>query len=479
MQLLPLFPATPLTAPTPDQSIFRAYDIRGIVETQLTPDLAESIGQAIGTQAHRAGETAIAVGADCRLSSPALTDALTRGLNNCGLEVIALGQTPSPLLYFATNYLQETHSGVVVTASHNPPEYNGFKIVLNGQSQGGKSIQQIYQRVLKGDFHRAASPGGTRSLDIAQDYMDNVCERVQLQRPLKVVVDAGNSVCGSIAPQLYRMLGCEVTELYCEPDGTFPNHPADPANPENLRDLQRAVLAEGADIGLAMDGDGDRLGVVTKQGDIVSPDRYLLLFVREILARRPGSSIIFDIKCSPVLEQCIEAYGGRPVVSPSGHSIIKAHMLEENACLAGELSGHIFFEDRWFGFDDGLYSGARLLEILAASEQTLSELLAAFPADISTRELEISVPEERKAQLAQRFVQMGAPGEGRVNLLDGIRVDSAESWGLLRASNTSPKLVCRFGGTTTEAMHARHLLFQQQLQAIDPSLQIPAPELFA
>ena len=461
-----------------DRRIFRAYDIRGLADTQIDGSLARRIGRAVALEAADQGEKALAVGADCRLSSPQITAAFTAGVCAAGLDVIELGAVPSPLVYFAASTLPETDSGVVVTASHNPPEYTGFKIVLKGEALSGADIARLYERVIADgeggdDAGDSAGEGEVRPCAIVDSYLADVTDRVRLERPLKVVLDAGNSVCGLIAPALFRRLGCEVIELFCEPDGRFPNHHPDPAKPENMRQLSEAVVANGADLGLGFDGDGDRLGAVTESGQVIEADRILLLFVSEILARTPGAAVIFDIKCSSVLRKHIEALGGRPVMTPSGHSLIRHYMVEEGASLAGEMSGHIFFADRWYGFDDALYSGARLLEIVASGWESLSQLLSRYPEAHNTPELDIEVPEEEKFDLMAKVLADLDLSGGESDHTDGLRLQFADGWGLIRASNTSARLTARFEGDSPAALARIHSQFKEALLAVDERLLLP------
>ena len=460
-----------------DPGIFRAYDIRGLVPDQIDANLAERLGLTLGDELKNAGETAAVIGADCRLTSPEIAAGLAEGLRNAGLDVIDLGKAPSPLVYFAARTLRQTDSAVVVTASHNPPQYNGFKIVCCGQPFGSEQLDALRQRLIEERKPATASRGELSRLDLLPTYLDDVASRIELKRPLKVVVDAGNSVSGLVAPDLYRRLGCEVTELFCEPDGLFPNHHPDPAKAENLSHLKQAVLDGGADLGLGFDGDGDRLGVVTDSGEIIESDRILLLFVEEILARRPGQTVIFDVKCSSLLPRHIASCGGRPLMSPSGHTLIKQAMARENACLGGEMSGHLFFADRWYGFDDAFYAGARLLEILADQSQPLSALLQRFPRGHNTPELEIPVPEAEKFALMDKVLSQCQFEGGRADYTDGLRVEFDDGWGLIRASNTSAKLTARFEGDDEQALERILERFRRQLLQLDERLQLPPWEV--
>lgn len=450
--------------------IFRAYDIRGIIGESLSADITYKIGQAIGSEAHERGQQKVIVARDGRLSGPELSAAMVKGLMASGREVIDVGRVPTPVLYFATQYLG-SGSGVMVTGSHNPPDYNGFKIMLRGETLHGDSIQVLRERIetsalLSGD-------GKVQTLDVVPSYVDRITSDVRLARPVKVVVDCGNGVTGEIAPQLLRALGCEVIELYCEIDGHFPNHHPDPGKPENLVALTRAVTEHQADVGVAFDGDGDRLGVVDSDGKIIWPDRVLMLLAMDVLSRNPGGQIIYDVKCSRDLERVISENGGEPLMWKTGHSFIKAKMQETGALLAGEMSGHIFFKERWFGFDDALYACARLLEILAADGQKSAAVFAQLPDGVSTPELNVLMAEGEHFRLMQRLLANARFGGARLITLDGLRVEFADGWGLVRASNTTPSLVLRFEADDAEALRRIQDEFRQQLLGLDPELDLP------
>jgi phosphomannomutase / phosphoglucomutase len=448
-------------------TIFRAYDIRGIVDETLTADIVTVIGRAIGSEAIERRVDSLCIGYDGRHSSPDLADALARGIMATGCNVIRVGAVPTPVLYFATHEL-DTGSGVMVTGSHNPANYNGLKIMLGGETLHGEAIQKLLQRIRTGDF--AIGQGSQSSEDVRRAYLDRIVGDIAVAAPLKVVLDAGNGIAGELAPLLIEELGCEVIPLYCEVDGSFPNHHPDPGKPENLADLIECVKAEGADIGLAFDGDGDRLGVVTNTGKIIWPDRLLMLFARDVVSRNPGADVLYDVKCSRRLAGVISEAGGRPIMWKTGHSLMKAKMKESGALLAGEMSGHIFFGERWMGFDDGLYSAARLLEILGVEDRHCDEVFEDFPEDISTPELNVEVSDETKFPLIEKLSREGDFGDGNISTIDGIRVEFTDGWGLCRASNTTPVLVLRFEAETEEALERIKAVFREQLQKAAPDL---------
>jgi phosphomannomutase/phosphoglucomutase len=447
--------------------IFRAYDVRGVVGETLSPDVVKVIGRAIGSEAAARGVTSICIGYDGRHSSPDLADALASGIMATGCNVIHVGAVPTPVLYFATHQLQ-TGSGVMVTGSHNPANYNGLKIMLGGETLSGEAIQKLYQRIQTADF--TSGQGAQSREDVRRAYLDRIVGDIAVAAPLKVVVDAGNGIAGELGPMLIEELGCEVTPLYCEVDGDFPNHHPDPGKPANLQDLIAKVQETGADIGLAFDGDGDRLGVVTNTGKIIWPDRLLMLFARDVVSRNPGADVLYDVKCSRRLAGVISEAGGRPIMWKSGHSLMKAKMKESGALLAGEMSGHVFFGERWYGFDDGLYSAARLLEILGIEDRHSDDVFADFPEDISTPELNVEVTESEKFAIIERLGELAEFGDGNISTIDGIRVDYADGWGLCRASNTTPVLVLRFEAETDEALERIKAVFREQLQKAAPDL---------
>ena len=451
-------------------SIFKAYDIRGIVPTTLDAEVAEALGRAFGSAARAAGERAVAVGRDGRLSGPALADALIRGLVATGVEVIDIGAVTTPMLYFAASTLAT--SGIQVTGSHNPKDYNGFKMVLAGRAIYGDEIQAL-RKVMEDGSAVLAEGGSVRKVDVLPAYVERIVGDIKLQRPLKIVVDSGNGIAGASAPAIFRAIGCEVTELYSEVDGNFPNHHPDPSKPENLADLIRALQSGDAELGLAFDGDGDRVGVVTNTGTIIYPDRLLMLFAKDVVSRNPGADIIFDVKCTRRLIALISGYGGRPVMWKTGHSLIKKKMKETGALLAGEMSGHVFFKERWFGFDDGIYSAARLLEILSQDQRDSEHVFSAFPSDISTPEINITVTEDSKFAIIEALQRDAQWGEGNITTLDGVRVDYPKGWGLVRASNTTPVLVLRFEADTEEELERIKTVFRNQLKAVDSSLPVP------
>lgn len=452
-------------------SIFRAYDIRGIVDDTLTEAGVERIGRAIGSEAAARGESTVVVARDGRLSGPRLLAALTRGLTASGRDVIDIGMVPTPVLYFATHVLEGTASGVMVTGSHNPPDYNGFKIVLGGETLSGEAITALYQRIVTGDL--SEGDGSVRQEDVRAAYLERILGDVKLERPLKAVVDCGNGVAGELGPQLIERLGAETIPLFAEIDGTFPNHHPDPGKPENLQDLIRTVRETGADIGLAFDGDGDRLGVITPSGKLIYPDHLLMAFAEDMLSRNAGARVIFDVKCTGNLTRVIEEAGGTPEMWRTGHSLIKARMKETGALLAGEMSGHIFFQERWYGFDDGLYGAARLLEILSKQHDDADAFFDHFPQDLSTPEINVTVTDETKFDLVARLAREGDFGdEGVKTTLDGIRVDYPDGWGLCRASNTTPVLVLRFEGKSEAALDRIRTRFAEALAQVAPELEV-------
>lgn len=454
-----------------DRSIFRAYDIRGVLGKTLNEDVARLIGQSIGTVMGERGLQEIVVGRDGRLSGPALSDALIEGLRLAGRDVIDIGQAPTPVVYFASFQLQ-TGSCVAVTGSHNPPDYNGFKIVLGEETLSGEAIEDLYLRIADRLLDDGGN-GGLQSMDVAPDYITRIADDVQLERPLKVVVDAGNGVAGGIAPQVLEAIGAEVIPLYCEVDGEFPNHHPDPSDPDNLQDLIHFVQKLDADVGLAFDGDGDRLGVVTRAGEIIFPDRLLMLFARDVLTRNPGATVIYDVKCTGHLAGQILRNGGSPVMWKTGHSLIKAKMRETGAELAGEMSGHFFFRERWYGFDDGIYSAARLLEILAADGRGAEEIFDELPKGASTPELKVEMEEGAHYAFIGKFVAQAQFDDARISTIDGVRADWPDGWGLVRASNTTPSLVLRFDADDEDALKRVQEIFREQILAVDPDLRLP------
>ena len=452
-------------------SIFKAYDIRGIVETELTSDIVKLIGKAVGSESIAMGERGVVVGRDGRLSGPELSEALISGLIESGCHVVNIGMVPSPVVYFAT-YTKAASSGVMITGSHNPAEYNGLKIMIAGETLSTERIQALYSRILENDFTNGH--GTSTSINIDQDYIDTIKSDIQLEKELKVVIDCGNGVAGNIAPQLFETLGVKISKLFCLVDGRFPNHHPDPSKPENLEDLIQEVIETGADLGLAFDGDGDRLGLIDNKGRVVWADQQMMLYAKDVLSRNKGAKIIFDVKCTSLLPQVILEFGGEPIMSRTGHSFIKKKLKETGADLAGEMSGHIFFKERWYGFDDALYTAARLLEIVSNSDKSCSELFDELPVNLSTPEININFDKH-----GQQFDAMDAlssnidfPG-ANINTIDGVRVDYEDCWGLVRPSNTTPCLVLRFEAKDNTALIEIQEKFKQWLQ----SCEIPANAL--
>ena len=453
-------------------SIFKAYDIRGVVQWTLTEEVARALGWAFGTIAKGEGEMTVAVGRDGRLSGPALSASLVRGLVASGVDVIDIGPATTPMLYFAASTL--CASGIQVTGSHNPKDYNGFKMVMGGRAIHGEEIQALRRLMQEhgADAAPAASPGRVRNINVLAPYRDRIVQDVKLARPMKIVVDCGNGIAGATAPAILRALGCEVTELFSEVDGTFPNHHPDPSKPENLRDLIAALQAGDAELGLAYDGDGDRLGIVTRGGNTIYPDRQMMLFARDVLTRVPGATILFDVKCTQRLAPAIAAAGGVPLMYKTGHSLIKAKMKEIGAPLGGEMSGHIFFKERWFGFDDGTYAGARLLEILSRDADP-SAVLDALPTSHSTPELNVPCAEGEPHAVVEKLVaQARFDAPAQVSTIDGLRVDWPDGFGLIRASNTTPVLVLRFEGHTEQALHRIEATMLALLRTVKPDAAI-------
>ena len=453
-----------------DPSIFRAYDIRGVVDQSLTRSTVRLIGQAIGSEALQRGRNTVVVGRDGRLSGPALSQALIEGITATGCDVKDVGCVPTPVLYFATYYL-DTHTGVVVTGSHNPPDYNGLKIVIDGETLSGESIQSLRERIEARHF--IAGQGSVQTVNVLPDYMERIRGDISMARPLHVVIDCGNGVAGHVAPDLLRGIGCDVKELYCEVDGNFPNHHPDPSKAENLTDLIEAVQSGGADIGLAFDGDGDRLGVVAADGNIVWPDRVLMLFARDILERNPGGQIIYDVKCTRFLDTLIRESGGQPLMWKTGHSFIKAKIKESGALLAGEMSGHIFIKERWYGFDDGLYAAARLLEILAKDSRSTTEVFGELPDSVNTPELNVPMHEGEPPVFINSLLEHAHFEDATISTIDGLRADFPDGWGLVRASNTTPVLVLRFEADNQDALARIMGEFRRVMVQVNPHLSLP------
>ena len=454
----------------PAAEIFKAYDIRGIVDKTLTEDTVRLVGRALGSYARERGRASFAVGRDGRLSGPRLSAALIEGLRSAGADVVDIGVGATPIAYFAANQLG-CGSAVAVTGSHNPPDYNGLKMVVEGVTLSGEDIQDLRRRIEEGRF--ASGSGSLRTENVIEAYLARIVGGIRLARSMKIAIDCGNGVAGATAGELYRRLGCEVIELYSEVDGTFPNHHPDPSRPENLVDLIAAVQKHGAELGLAFDGDGDRLGVVTGDGRIVYPDRQLMLFAADVLSRNPGAEIVYDVKCTRHLAPWIRTHGGVPSMWKTGHSLIKARLKERKSPLAGEMSGHIFFGERWYGFDDGQYAGARLLEILSRSNDP-SAVLNALPESDSTPELQWQLAEGEPHRLIAQLAERGAfPGARDVIKLDGVRVEYEDGFGLARASNTTPIIVLRFEGEGRAALVRIQESFRRELLAIRPGAVLP------
>ncbi|MBI3897778.1 MAG: phosphomannomutase/phosphoglucomutase [Gammaproteobacteria bacterium] len=454
----------------PPPEIFKAYDIRGVVGRQLTAEIVERIGHAIGSEARARNSRRFAVGRDGRLSGPELVRALARGLNAAGCDVVDIGQVPTPVLYFATHHLG-TGSGISVTGSHNPPDYNGLKIMIAGETLSGDAIQALRTRLEHNDLTHGS--GTVSAIDVRSAYLEHIVDDVKLTRKMRIAIDCGNGVAGAVAPELFRRLGCELTELYCDVDGNFPNHHPDPSKPENLVDLIKTVRQGGYDVGLAFDGDGDRLGVISPDGNIIWADRQMILYARDVLKRNPGGSIIFDVKCSRTLAQEITKAGGKPLMWKTGHSLIKAKLKETGALLAGEMSGHIFFKERWYGFDDGLYAGARLLELLSHDPRPVAEIFASLPNTVNTPELNIKFAEGEHHAAIKELVKHADFADAQVTTIDGLRVDFPDGFGLVRASNTTPMLVLRFEGDTAEALKRIQDRFRDFLRRVRPDISLP------
>jgi phosphomannomutase/phosphoglucomutase len=454
------------------KSIFKAYDIRGVIGTTLDAGVARQIGQAFGRAVLAKGEQRVVIGRDGRLSGPELASALAQGLQAAGVDVIDLGVVATPMVYYGTK-VTGAHSGIMVTGSHNPPDYNGFKMVLAGEAIHGETITALYDSITAHDDGKpAASQGSYSTHDIRADYLQRIIGDVKLARPIKIAVDCGNGVAGAFAGDLFRGMGCEVIELFCEVDGNFPNHHPDPAHPENLQDLIACLRASDAEIGIAFDGDGDRLGVVTKDGQIIYPDRQMMLFAADVLTRHPGAQILYDVKCTRHLAPWIASHGGQPLMWKTGHSLVKAKLRETGAPLGGEMSGHIFFSDRWYGFDDGLYAGARLLELLTRVDDP-SALLNALPQSDSTPELHLELAEGENVALIDKLRHATFPGNERIITIDGLRVEYPDGFGLARSSNTTPVVVMRFEAETPEALRRIQAEFKRVILAARPDAKLP------
>lgn len=453
-----------------ERSVFRAYDIRGVIGKQLDENAFYTIGRAISCRLQALKRSKIFVARDGRLTSDSLAKALKQGLLDSGITVVDLGAVATPVMYYAT-YEHDIDCGLMVTGSHNPADYNGIKIVLAGKTLVQSDIDVLYELLVAGKY--IDGQGESQSLDILEDYTNRIISDIKLHRPLKVVVDCGNGIAGPVIPRVIAALGCDVIPLYCEVDGRFPNHHPDPTIEANLVDLKAAVTHHQADLGLAFDGDADRLGVVTNEGEVIWPDRLLMLYARNVLKNNQGASIVYDVKCSSLLAKVIEEVGGIARMCPTGHSIVKAVMKEEEAALAGEMSGHLFFRDRWYGFDDALYSACRLLEILSLDSQSVSQQFAAIPDSVNTPEIKIPIAEEDKFAFMQRFSEQASFPAARIIRIDGLRVEFVHGWGLIRASNTTPCLVARFEAKDKASLKQIQGLFKTQLYKIDKNLVIP------
>ena len=452
--------------------IFRAYDIRGIVNRDLSIPIIREIGRSIGSTALALDQKKLVVAKDSRFSSLPLSEALIEGLCSTGCDVIDIGFMPTPVLYFATHYL-ETGSGVMITGSHNPIEYNGLKIMLAGKTLSGDAITALHERIINNEL--SSGEGTCEKFDVSQAYIDKIVENIETEekKVYKIIVDCSNGVASELAPKLYRALGHEVVELFCNINGSFPNHNPDPSQPENLQDLIRVVRSKNADMGFAFDGDGDRFGIVDNKGNIIVPDRQLMLFAEDVLSRNKGAPIVFDVKCSSHLQEIIEKNGGQAVMCKTGHSFIKSKMQEINAPLAGEMSGHIFFQERWYGFDDALYAGARVLEILTKSNKSIYAIFSSFPNDLATPELKIPLPEQYHDSIMQKIKEAMNFSEAKITTIDGVRVDFSDGWGLVRPSNTSPCLVVRFEAKNEKVMRRIQKDFRDLLNIAVAGMKLP------
>ncbi|MCH9643415.1 MAG: phosphomannomutase/phosphoglucomutase [Gammaproteobacteria bacterium] len=453
------------------EGCFRTYDIRGEVgDDDLNVDVAYAIGLALGSMVQAQNEREVVVGRDGRLTGVDFKNALVSGLRKTGCDVVDIGMVATPLVYYATKVLS-AHSGVMVTASHNPASHNGFKMVVAGKTVSTAGVQEVLQRIKQRDF--VSGDGGYSEYDVIPEYIRDVCQRIKLKRPIKVVVDCGNGAAGLLAPQLYRELGCEVVALYEDVDGRFPNHHPDPTVPENLQDIIAAVKEHHADLGLAFDGDADRVGLVTDKGEIIWPDRQVMLFARDVLSRQQDVDIVFDVKCSSNLAKVIRDHGGHPVMSRTGHSLLKSKMLECNAPMAGEMSGHIFFQEDWYGFDDGIYVGARLMRILSEQSKTVTDLFTELPDSVNTPELKLPMSEDHKKDFMRRLLSEADFADAEQITIDGLRVEFPYGWGLVRPSNTSAYLILRFEADTQAHLQKIRDLFRRELLKLDPKLQLP------
>ena len=455
---------------TISEDIFRAYDIRGVVETALTPDAVQQIGQAFATEALSQNQKTVIVGRDGRLSSPELAKRLSEGLRAGGCDVVDIGMVPTPVLYYATHKLK-TGTGIMVTGSHNPPQYNGLKMLIAGNTLFGDNIKALYHSIIEDKL--STGEGSHSEQNVIPDYLDTIVNDIKLEKPLNIAVDCGNGVAGVLATELFTRLGCNVTELFCDVDGNFPNHHPDPSKPENLVDMQNVMKQNALDIGLAFDGDGDRVGILDDKQNILWADRQMMLYSADVLKRKPGALIIFDIKSTSNLGGYIKNLGGEPLMWKTGHSFIKAKMKETGAELAGEMSGHIFFKERWFGFDDGLYSAARMLEIISQRDETSSAIFEALPDSFNTPELQIDFEEGEHYKFMNKFIDQAHFDNAETVTIDGIRVNYAEGWGLIRPSNTTPCLVLRFEANDEKTLIEIQNTFKEKLLSVDNNLKLP------
>jgi len=451
------------------ESIFKAYDIRGVVDETLTVEAVELVGKAFGSEALAQSQQSVVIARDGRLSSPKIAEALSKGLRSTGINVIDIGMVPTPVLYFATHVLK-TGTGIMITGSHNPPQYNGLKMVMATNTLYGETIQELLQRIQANNFN--SGEGTYTEEDVSEQYLQKICSDVKLKKPLKIAVDSGNGVAGELAPELFKRMGCEVVELFSEIDGTFPNHHPDPSKLENLKDLEQAIDDFGVDLGLAFDGDGDRVGIVDNHKKVIFPDRQMMLYAEDVLSRNPGAQVIYDIKSSNQLDKEIKRLGGDALMWKTGHSFIKAKMKETGALLAGEMSGHIFFKERWYGFDDGLYSAARMLEILSQKDQAAADIFSALPDSCNTPEIQISFEEGEHYKFMDKLKAVADFGDADISTIDGMRVNYDFGWGLIRPSNTTPCLVLRFEADTEEGLAQVQQKFRQQILKVDDSLTL-------
>lgn len=451
-------------------SIFKAYDIRGIIDDTLTLDIAHKIGRAVGSEVIESGGNSIVIGRDGRLSGPTISEALANGLRASGVNVVDIGLAPSPVVYYSS-YSKNIPSCIAITGSHNPPNYNGFKMVVDGVTLSAERIQKVKQRIIDNNF--SEGDGSYIQEEVIPDYIDRIVSDVKPARKMKIVIDCGNGVGGATAPQVFKQLGCEVIELFSDVDGNFPNHHPDPSQIENLQDLITAVKEHDAELGLAFDGDADRLGVISKKGEIIWADRQMVLFAQDILSRNPGTDIIYDVKCSRNLPVEIEKAGGNPIMWRTGHSFVKAKLKETGAALAGEMSGHIFFKERWFGFDDGVYAGARLIEILSKMSETPQQVFDALPNSINTPELRIDFAEGEHYKFMEKLKEAADFGDAKISKIDGLRVDYNDGFGLVRPSNTTPILVLRFEADTEAGLKRIQTQFANAIKSIDSSIITP------